>query len=167
MTLRPAAAQWFELLTSREELGSALDCLAASGSVQLEAHSQAGQRLALPDLRTVLAEYETLARRYGHYWPDAAIVRPGPQHALLEAPRAGLEAVRAWAAAADPVIAELESLAQSAGDLHLLAELQRRSGESLAHLDRLAAGRSKIYGYLGLSGWRRSASAFCKTAAER
>ena len=156
MTLRPASAQWFELLTSREELGTALDCLAATGSVQLEAHSQSGQRLALPDLRTVLAEYETLARRYGHFWPAAAIVHPGPQHALLEAPRAALEALQAWAAAADPLIAELESLAQSAEDLRLLAELQQRSGEALARLDQLAragpvlAGRVYLLADAGL-----------------
>ena len=86
MTLRPASANWFELLTSREELGAALDCLAATGSVQLQAHSQAEQRLALPDLRTILADYETLARRYGHYWPRAETCRPGPNHELLEAP---------------------------------------------------------------------------------
>ena len=35
MTLRPISASWFELLTSREELGATLDCLAATGSVQL------------------------------------------------------------------------------------------------------------------------------------
>jgi V/A-type H+-transporting ATPase subunit I len=138
MTLRPASALWFELLTSREELGAALDCLAATGSVQLEAYSQSGQRLALPDLRTLLAEYETLARRYGHFWPAAAIVHPGPRHALLEAPHAALATVRSWATAADPLIAELESLAQSAEDLGLLGELQQRSGEALTRLDQLA-----------------------------
>ena len=116
MTLRPVSANWFELLTSREELGAALDCLAATGSIQLQAHSQAEQRLALPDLRTTLADYETLARRYGHFWPRAESCRPGPNHALLEAPAQALETVRAWAAAADPLIAELEALAQSAED---------------------------------------------------
>jgi len=63
MTLRPASACWFELLTSREELGATLDCLAGTGTVQLEAYSRSEQRLALPDLRATLAEYETLARR--------------------------------------------------------------------------------------------------------
>jgi V/A-type H+-transporting ATPase subunit I len=138
MTLRPVAANWFELLTSREELGAALDCLASTGSVQLQAYSQSEQRLALPDLRTLLAEYETLARRYGHFWPRAETCRPGPQHALLEAPREALETVRAWAEAADPLIAELEGLAQSAEDTRLLAELQRLSGDALARLDRVA-----------------------------
>ena len=75
MILRPSTASWFELLTAREELGAALDCLAATGSVQLQAHSQSESRLALPDLRVTLVEFETLARRYAHYWPAASAAR--------------------------------------------------------------------------------------------
>jgi V/A-type H+-transporting ATPase subunit I len=156
MTLRPASASWFELLTSREELGAALDCLAATGSVQLQAHSQAEQRLALPDLRTTLADYETLARRYGHFWPRAETCRPGPSHELLEAPAEALATVQTWAVAADPLIAELEALAQSAEDTELLADLQARSGDSLARLDQLAragpvlAGRAYLLPDAGL-----------------
>jgi V/A-type H+-transporting ATPase subunit I len=138
MTLRPVSASWFELLTSREELGAALDCLAATGAVQLEAYSRSEQRLALPDLRTTLAEYETLARRYGHYWPKAAELRHAPEHDLLEAPRTALERVRAWTKAADPLIAELEDLAQAAEDNALLAQLQATSGDELARLDQVA-----------------------------
>jgi V/A-type H+-transporting ATPase subunit I len=156
MTLRPASANWFELLTSREELGAVLDCLAATGSVQLQAHSQAEQRLALPDLRTILADYETLARRYGHYWPRAETCRPGPNHELLEAPAQALATVQAWATAADPLIAELESLAQAAEDTELLADMQARSGDALARLDQLAragpvlAGRAYLLPDAGL-----------------
>ena len=138
MTLRPASACWFELLTSREELGATLDCLAGTGTVQLEAYSRSEQRLALPDLRATLAEYETLARRYGHYWPSAVDLRHAAEHDLLEAPRDALERVRGWAKAADPLIAELEELAQSAEDTALLTQLQARSGESLARLDQVA-----------------------------
>jgi len=93
-----------------------LDCLAATGSVQLQAYSRSDSRLALPDLRTTLADYETLARRYGHFWPRGETCTPGPEHELLEAPREALEQIRAWAAAADPLIAELEGLAQAAED---------------------------------------------------
>ena len=156
MTLRPASANWFELLTSREELGAALDCLASTGSVQLQAHSQAEQRLQLPDLRTTLADYETLARRYGHYWPRAETCRPGPSYELLEAPAQALATVQAWAAAADPLIAELEALAQAAEDTELLADLQARSGDALARLDQLAragpvlAGRAYLLPDAGL-----------------
>jgi len=152
MMLRPVTASWFELLTSREELGAALDCLAATGSVQLEAYSRAEQRLALPDLRTTLAEYETLARRYGHYWPRATDLRHGSEHDLFDAPRQALEQVRTWAKAADPLIAELEELSQAADDTALLAQLQSQSGSNLARLDQVAlagpvlAGRAYVLG---------------------
>ena len=139
MSLRPAAAQWCELLTSREELGAALDCLASTGSVQLQAHSRADSRLALPDLAATLAEYETLARRYAHFWPRAKRCTPGPEHSLLEAPREALEQIRGWAASADPLIAELELLAQSSQDLALLASLLERAGGSLPPLQRIVA----------------------------
>ena len=138
MTLRPISASWFELLTSREELGATLDCLAATGSVQLEAYSRSEQRLALPDLRNTLVEYETLARRYGHYWPRPSELRHAPEHDLLEAPRAALESVRHWAAAAEPLILELEHLAQETEDTALLQQLQAQSGDALARLDQLA-----------------------------
>jgi len=138
VTLRPVSASWFELLTSREELGAALDCLAASGSVQLEAYSRSEQRLALPDLRTTLADYETMARRYGHYWPRAAVLRHAPEHDLFDAPREALDRVRAWAKAADPLIAELEELAQAGEDTALLAQLLAVAGDGLARLDQVA-----------------------------
>jgi V/A-type H+-transporting ATPase subunit I len=138
VTLRPVSASWFELLTSREELGAALDCLAASGSVQLEAYSRSEQRLALPDLRTTLADYETMARRYGHYWPRAAVLHHAPEHDLFDAPREALDRVRAWAKAADPLIAELEELAQAGEDTALLAQLLAVAGDGLARLDQVA-----------------------------
>jgi len=146
MMLRPASANWFELLTSREELGAVLDCLAATGSVQLQAYSRSESRLALPDLRTTLADYETLARRYGHFWPRAERCTPGPEHELLEAPREALEQVRAWAAAADPLIAELEGLAQGAEETDLLMQLQGRSGDAPARLDQVAAAGPVLAG---------------------
>jgi len=64
MILRPAAAQWFELLTSHEELGAVLDCIARTRSVQLQAYSQSESRLPLHELRAVLVDYETLTRRF-------------------------------------------------------------------------------------------------------
>ncbi len=108
MILRPVTASWFELLTSREELGVTLECLAATGLVQLQSYSQSESRLALPDLRNTLVEYEALARRYATFWPKAQVRPPSPDRELLEAPRAALERLRAWAVDADPLIAELQ-----------------------------------------------------------
>ncbi len=123
MILRPATATWFELLTAREELGAALECLATTGAVQLQAHSSADARLALPDLRVTLLEFETLSRRYGHFWPTAVMQPPSADRDLMEAPRTALEQVRAWTVAAEPLIAELEALEAQSADLALLDEL--------------------------------------------
>jgi V/A-type H+-transporting ATPase subunit I len=136
--LRPTTASWFELLTSREELGASLDCLASTGLVQLQAHSSSESRLALPDLRVTLIEFETLARRYAHFWPAAEVRALEPDHDLLEEPRAALARLRGWATDADPLIAELESVAQLREDTALLATLQQLADAAVPRLDRMA-----------------------------
>jgi V/A-type H+-transporting ATPase subunit I len=149
MSIRPMLAHWFELLTSREELGAALDCLSQTGSVQLQAYSKSESRLALPDLRQVLNEYETLARRYAHWWPPPHFKPPDPQYRLTEVPRRAIEKLRAWAGEADPAVAELESIAQSRSETMLLARLQDVGGIALPRLDRVAAAgplfASRVY----------------------
>jgi V/A-type H+/Na+-transporting ATPase subunit I len=144
--LRPATASWFELLTSREELGAALDCLAVTGSVQLQSHSSSESRLALPDLRVTLVEFETLARRYAHFWPAADVRALGPEHDLLEAPRAALERLRRWAKEADPLISELESIAQLREDAALLTTLQQQADAAMPRLDRMAKAGPMLAG---------------------
>lgn len=146
MILRPVTASWFELLTSREELGVTLECLAATGLVQLQSYSQSESRLALPDLRTTLVEYEALARRYAAFWPKAQVRPPSPDRELLEAPRAALERLRAWAGDADPLIAELQALAQSREDNALLQRLEAESGASLPRLDHVAGAGPVLAG---------------------
>ena len=142
-------AHWFELLTSREELGAALDCLAGTGAVQLQAYSKSESRLALPDLRQVLNEHEALARRYAHWWPQPRFKPPNPQYQLTELPQQAIARLRAWAREADPAVAELESVAQSRSATALLARLQDVGGESLPRLDRVAAAgpllASRVY----------------------
>jgi V/A-type H+-transporting ATPase subunit I len=144
--LRPSTASWFELLTAREELGAALDCLAATGAVQLQAHSSAESRLALPDLRVTLIEFETLSRRYAHYWPAPVMRPPAADRDLLETPRVALGEVRAWSAEAQPLIAELESLEAQRTDVELLYDLRQHSADSLPRLDRVAAAGPVLAG---------------------
>jgi V/A-type H+/Na+-transporting ATPase subunit I len=138
MMFRPAAAQWFELLTSREELGAALDALARTKSIQLQAYSQSESRLPLGELRTVLDEYETLSRRYAPWWPSPELRTVAAEHAVLEAPQAALRSLRGWAAAAEPVVAELEALAVERQELAALARLCAAGPAALPRLDRMA-----------------------------
>jgi V/A-type H+-transporting ATPase subunit I len=138
MMLRPAAAQWFELLTSREELGAALDGLARTRSVQLQAHSQSGSKLPLQDLRAVLNEYETLARRYAPWWPQALLRAVDAEHPVTEAPHTALAALHAWAGTAEAVVAELEALAVEREELDALTRLCACAPAALPRLDRMA-----------------------------
>ncbi|HET7202264.1 MAG TPA: hypothetical protein VFI92_02740 [Steroidobacteraceae bacterium] len=138
MMLRPGTALWFELLTSREELGAALDCLARTHSVQLQAHSQSGAKLPLQDLRAVLTQYESLARRFGPWWPKAQLRKVDAEQALTEAPHAALAALHAWAGTAEPVVAELEALAVEREELDALARLCAGTPDALPRLDRMA-----------------------------
>jgi V/A-type H+-transporting ATPase subunit I len=147
--LRPGTARWFELLTSRDELGATLDALARSRSVQLQAQSQSVTRLPLDALRALLAQHETLARRYGPWWPAARLRQVEADHAVVEAPQAALQKVQAWAVAAEPLVAELEALAVEQEGLAAIARLCAVDPGALPRLDRMAqAGpvlASRIY----------------------
>ena len=136
--LRPASARWFELLTSREELGAALDALARTRSVQLQAHSQSGSKLPLQELRAVLGQYETLARRFGPWWPQAELRTVDAEHPVTDAPHAAIAALGAWAGTAEPVVAELEVIAVEREQLEALARLCGAASDGLPRLDRMA-----------------------------
>ena len=60
MSLRPASARWFELLTARDSLTISVEALARTGSVELETHSETRARINLPDLQERMAEYNRL-----------------------------------------------------------------------------------------------------------
>ena len=50
MALRPTIAKWFELLVAREELTAALQCLADTREVELQAHSDTSSAALLLSL---------------------------------------------------------------------------------------------------------------------
>jgi V/A-type H+-transporting ATPase subunit I len=159
MILRPAAAQWFELLTSREELGAVLDCLAATGLVQLQAYSRSDSRLALPDLRNTLARYETLARRYGLYWPPPSLRPPERDYHVIEVPRAACAQLEAWAHEADPLIDELETVAREEEETRLLAAFASGNQTGLPRLDLVARAGPVLATRLYVLGPREPAQA--------
>ena len=71
MSLRPVAAQWFELVTVHKELARVMECLSRTGAVELEARSSATDRLLFPGLDEALKSHHELAQRY----PDNDAVR--------------------------------------------------------------------------------------------
>jgi len=148
MGIRPAAASWFEILTPREQLTRALRCLAKTGAVELQCHSQTTSPAMLPDLSRGLEEFGELARSYGDWWP-----RPEPQPVeTADEPAAqlahALEAVRAWAGDAAPVIAELQGTRRMLGDLETLADAFSLEDEQLPNLHQLAAAGPYLEGRL-------------------
>ncbi|HSN72553.1 MAG TPA: hypothetical protein VLT59_13645 [Steroidobacteraceae bacterium] len=146
MALRPAAARWFELLTSRDRLTAVLECLADTGLVELESHSDASAQHLLPVLRAALDEFRGLAQRYRSYWPAPERRAQGEAQEPETLPSEALTRLRAWAAAADPTIDELQRLANEQDDLGLLEELLESPASRLPDLDLLAAAGPTLAG---------------------
>jgi V/A-type H+/Na+-transporting ATPase subunit I len=139
MGIRPQAARWFELLTPREELTKALECLAETKAVELQTHSQPEHALQLPGLPKALDEYGDFARRFSAWWPEGEI--PPIEEALepVGAMNDALARLRAWAAEAEPLIQEGERLEIAAAQLAELAQALDSPGLRLPELHRLAA----------------------------
>jgi V/A-type H+-transporting ATPase subunit I len=138
MALRPAMAKWFELLIARDELSAALESLADTGAVELQAHSDTAAAVLLPALRAALDEYKRLWRRYGQYWPEA---RREPEQKGREAQdvaATALRRLRAWTIEADPLIDRLEKLARERSELGLLEGLLSQSHGELPDLQLFA-----------------------------
>ena len=138
MGMRPQAARWFELLTPREELTKALECLAETRAVELQTHSQPEHALELPGLPKALDAYGELNRRYGAWWPQGEV--PPVEEALepVSAMNDALARLRAWAADAEPLIAQGERLEIEGAQLAELAQALDAPGIQLPDLHRMA-----------------------------
>jgi V/A-type H+-transporting ATPase subunit I len=129
MSLRPASARWFELLTAREALTQAVETLARTGSVELETHSDTRTRVNLPDLQERMVEFNQLARRFHPYWPQASLqpsTVPGTPDRILDT---ALGHLRRWVRHATPLVRKLESLQAEESELALLEDLLAVTGE--------------------------------------
>ena len=136
--IRPRPARWFEALVARDDATLALEALAATGAIELEARPRAELPAALADVRPQLAQFTELAQRYRAYWPTTGLApSPFPAPPPLTMQRA-LARIRAWAEAAEPAIAELQAID---AELVLLARWQsvlQALGEAPFPFDRLA-----------------------------
>jgi V/A-type H+/Na+-transporting ATPase subunit I len=106
--IRPKPARWFELLVARDDATLALEALAGTGAVELEARPTAVLPAALADIRPLLRQFVELSLRYHAYWPSdhrQASAFPEPPVATLER---SLARIRAWAVDAEPVIQQLQ-----------------------------------------------------------
>jgi V/A-type H+-transporting ATPase subunit I len=121
--LRPASAKWFELLTTREELAATLRCLAATGQIELQSHTDISASHLLPTLRAALDEYKRLAQPYAQHWPTAAGMPSDCVRQPDEIANGALARLRAWAVSADPLITRMQQLAYEQSQLELLRSL--------------------------------------------
>lgn len=137
--MRPTPARWFELLTSREDLGGVLDCLARTGLVQLETYSDAGRPEALEEISAVLEEFVDLERRYADVWPQPQPPDGEPHTVDVRMLTGVIGKLRDWAREAEPLIAEGETLAREHLSLGLIHQwLGSAPGEAFPHLQGIA-----------------------------
>ena len=134
MLLRPQNANWFELLTARDELVPTLRTLGMTGRVELQSHSDLSAAHLLPALRSAIDEYRRLAHRYSSYWPAPA---SAPTERRLEPDQiasGALKQLRVWVASADPLIVSLQQLMHERSELELLRPLLTQSRAALPNL---------------------------------
>lgn len=143
MSFRPASARWFELVTTNAHVVEALEALALTGAVELEAPAETQRGLRLPDFDDLLTPYRDTARTHGGYWPEpqAGAARGGDIRTRLEE---AWKRMSAWRAAADPVIARVEKLAQELLDLNALGEALARAGDAFPDPSRLAGAGPRL-----------------------
>ncbi len=119
--LRPRACNWFELITSRDDLAAVLAALADTGAVELQTHERRGAPLVIGGAAMrALERFHELARIYRSRWPTAradGAPRIADPAATLAA---GMARIEAWRSAAEPLIAELE---RADGQVQALSDL--------------------------------------------
>ncbi len=142
MTFRPLPARWFELVTTKAHVASALGALALTGAVELESRAELDREALLPDLDELLKAYRGVARGYEHYWPTPKALAPsGDPRALLED---DWRRIADWRNEADPAIARIESLARERVDLDALLEALTRAGDDFPDPARLAGAGPRM-----------------------
>lgn len=142
MSLRPLPARWLEVLVPRSDCAMALELMARTGTVELEARAPGdmqgdmpgnmlGERLAsAPECRAGLDELLSLARQYEAYWPrmkyHPAPLPGSPRHAIERA----LARIRTWEHEALPLIRQLQSMENERAELRTWRDLFAALGNS-------------------------------------
>ena len=139
----PTPARWFEILAARDDATLALEALATTGAVELEARPTAVLPAALADLRPQLAEFAELSLRYHAYWPQTRhTTSPFPEPPAATLARS-LAHLRAWAEEAEPVIQQLQ---RSRSRARRAAAVAPGAGDDRRQRHRLRAARRRRAG---------------------
>jgi len=139
--IRPQPCQWFEIMVAQDDAYLALEALATAACAEVEWHQT---EVPQSGSQQQLKEFAALARKYRPYWPalvrSHAIERRAPAQVLAE----GIEAVRAWAGPAEPVIDRLQAAEAEAAELELAASALREMADSRIDFAALARASNGI-----------------------
>jgi len=124
MSMRPANARWFELLTTHDDLTDTLGVLAHTGCIELELNGHQRMKMDLQDLRLRLQQYTRLERYYKAFWPKpdtglSSSFSGNPAEVLDNA----LASLNNWEKEALPTINRLKVFESRVNDLGLLQDL--------------------------------------------
>jgi V/A-type H+-transporting ATPase subunit I len=146
--LRPKPARWFEILAARDDATIALEALAATGAIELEARPSAVLPAALADLRSQLSEFAELSLRYAAYWPRTHMrVSPFPEPPATALQRS-LVNLRAWTTDAEPVISQLQRGDAERAELLMWRRVLGTIGDSVIDFARLAGAGPVLHARL-------------------
>jgi V/A-type H+-transporting ATPase subunit I len=149
--IRPTPARWFELLVARDDATLALEALAGTRAVELEARPTAVLPAALADIRPLLQQFAEFSLRYHAYWPTDR----GHASAFPEPPAKTLERclahIRAWAQSAEPVIQQLQRGESERAELarwgHVLAAMGTSSVDFAQTIDAGPLVRVRLFAF--------------------
>lgn len=128
---RPQPAYWFDLVVPQNRLAAAMEMLANTQVVELEAlSSDETQTIDLSGLRGGLEEYGVLARRYRTYWPEPKANEQLPLVPFSQTLEETLQHFRAWVEAARPDIGSLQCAERQIASLKHLRELAAVAGKN-------------------------------------
>ncbi len=131
MSLRPATANWFELLVLRDDLTVAIDTLARSSKVELQSHGKSRAPLLMPECRDMLSEFDQLRERYERYWPAAHRREPDERHEPQQMLDDAMRRLRAWSNEARDIVQRIESRTAQIADLRIVLPLLQQEQSSL------------------------------------
>jgi V/A-type H+-transporting ATPase subunit I len=151
MSLRPASANWFELLVMREDLAAAMTALAASHRVELQSHGEARAPMLMPECRELLEDFEELERHYRHHWPPPAPDEDADRDEPYEMLDQALVRLRRWVGDAEAVVERIERLTERGNEQQLLLEMLR-DAESLPDLEQFSRAGPMLESALFLLG---------------
>jgi len=142
--LRPRPARWFELLVARDDTTLALEALATTGAVELEARSAATMPRAFSELAPLLPQFAQLAQRYRAYWPrDGLAPSPMPEPPV-HAMQRSIDRLQAWALDAEPRIARLQAIAAEREQLRHWRAFWAHASDALPHPASMAGAGPSV-----------------------